>query len=412
LRFLIELHKFGSRRWIYSGMRILQRYILVDLIKVLLLVITIMTVLLVFVGVFREVTERGLGPLQVLQILPYVVPSLLPFTIPATLLLSVCVVYGRLAADYEITAAKAAGINVLSLLAPAFFLGGTLTVCSLLLNDQVIPWSMANIQRVVTLAMEDIFFDVLSAQHMVEYPDKGWAITVSGVDKEQRKLYRPNLRYTVGDEQYVAQVREAVLRIDLEKERVILQPVDARFAGPGRISVRLKEGDIELPLSMSGQKVKPRHLSISTIQKKLGAFERQRHQAEDARAIRTAFALAMGEFDALAETPMAEQSNKIISSTSQSRKHNTELHNRFALSCSCFFFALVGGPFSILQARRQFLTTFFLCFLPILLIYYPVVLLMMSLAKSGSVNPAWAMWTGNAILLVGAMFVLRKTVRR
>lgn len=393
-------------------MRILQRYILVDLIKVLLLVITIMTVMLVFVGVFREVTERGLGPLQVLQILPYVVPSLLPFTIPATLLLAVCVVYGRLAADYEITAAKAAGINVLSLLAPAFFLGGTLTVCSLLLNDQVIPWSMANIQRVVTLAMEDIFFDVLSAQHMVEYPDKGWAITVSGVDKEERRLYRPNLRYTVGDEQYVAQVREAVLRIDLEKERVILSPIDARFAGPGRISVRLKEGDIELPLPMSGQKVKPRHLSIATIREKLDAFSDDCQEAEDAQAIRTAFALATGEFDSLAEQPMIDQSSRIVSSTNKSRKHNTELHNRFALSCSCFFFALVGGPFSILQARRQFLTTFFLCFLPILLVYYPVVLLMMSLAKSGSVNPAWAMWTGNAILLVGAIFVLRVTVRR
>jgi lipopolysaccharide export system permease protein len=393
-------------------MSILQRYILVDLIKVLLLVITIMTVLLVFVGVFKEAVDRGLGPLHMLQILPYIVPSLLPYTIPATLLLAVCIVYGRLAADYEITAAKAAGINVLSLLAPAFFLGGTLTVCSLLLNDQVIPWSMANIQRVVTLAMEDIFFDVLSAQHMVEYPDKGWAITVSGVDKEQRRLYRPNLRYTVGGEQYVAQVREAVLRIDLEKERVVLQPTDARFAGPGRISIRLKEGDIELPLPMSSQKVNARHISISDIREQLDQFDEARSEAEEAQIVRTAFALAMGEFDALAETPMVEQSNKIIASTSQSRKHNTELHNRFALSCSCFFFALVGGPFSILQARRQFLTSFFLCFLPILLVYYPVVLLMMSLAKSGSVNPAWAMWTGNAILLAGAIFVLRIAVRR
>ncbi|NQV25412.1 MAG: YjgP/YjgQ family permease [Rhodopirellula sp.] len=374
--------------------------------------ITIMTVLLVFVGVFKEVSDRGLGPLQVLQILPYVVPSLLPFTIPATLLLSVCVVYGRLSADYEITAAKAAGINVLSLLAPAFFLGGTLTVCSLLLNDQVIPWSMANIHRVVTLAMEDIFFDVLSAQHMVEYPDKGWAITVSGVDKEHRRLYRPNLRYTVGDEQYVAQVREAVLRIDLEKERVILQPIDARFAGPGRISVRLKEGDIELPLPMSGQKVIARHLSISRIREELREFDEARQQAEDARAIRAAFALAMGDFDALAESPMTDQSSKIIISNSNTRKHNTELHSRFALSCSCFFFALVGGPFSILQARRQFLTAFFLCFLPILLVYYPVVLLMMNLSKTGSVDPAWAMWTGNVILLIGAILVLRIAVRR
>ena len=393
-------------------MKILQRYILVDLIRVLLLVITVMTVLLVFVGVFREVTERGLGPLQVLQILPYVVPSLLPFTIPATLLLSVCVVYGRLAADYEITAAKAAGINVLSLLAPAFFLGGALTVCSLLLNDQVIPWSMANIQRVVTLAMEDIFFDVLSAQHMVEYPEKGWAITVSGVDKENRRLIRPNLRYTVGGEQYVAQLREAVLRIDLETEKIILQPTDARIEGPGRVSIRLKEGNIELPPPMSGQRIKPRHLSIRDIREKLAGFEKDRQTAEDIQAISTAFALTMGEFEELAESSIADQSARISGSGINTFKHNTELHNRFALSCSCFFFALLGGPFSIMQARRQFLTTFFMCFLPILLVYYPVVLLMMSLAKAGSVDPAWGMWVGNGILLVGAIIVLCCTVRR
>lgn len=393
-------------------MKILQRYILVDLIRVLLLVITVMTVLLVFVGVFREVTERGLGPLQVLQILPYVVPSLLPFTIPATLLLSVCVVYGRLAADHEITAARAAGINVMSLLAPAFFLGGALTVCSLLLNDQVIPWSMANIQRVVTLAMEDIFFDVLSAQHMVEYPEKGWAITVSGVDKENRRLIRPNLRYTVGREQYVAQLTEAVLRIDLETEKIILQPTDARIEGPGRVSIRLKEGNIELPPPMSGQRIKPRHLSIRDIREKLAGFEKDRQTAEDIQAISTAFALTMGEFEELAESSIADQSARISGSESNTFKHNTELHNRFALSCSCFFFALLGGPFSIMQARRQFLTTFFMCFLPILLVYYPVVLLMMSLAKSGSVDPAWGMWVGNGILLVGAIIVLRCTVRR
>lgn len=392
-------------------MRTLQRYILIELIRVLLLVITIMTVMLVFVGVFKEVTERGLGPLQVLQILPYVVPSLLPFTIPATLLLTVCVVYGRLSADYEITAAKAAGVNVLSLLAPAFFLGGVLTVCSLLLNDQVIPWAMSNIQRVVTLAMEDIFFDVLSAQHMVEYPDKGWAITVSGVDKEARRLYRPNLRYTVGDEQYVAQVREATLRIDLESEKIVLQPIDARIAGPDQIAIRLKEGNIELPPPMSSQKVKPRHLSIRSIKEKIAEFDSDREQAEDSRTIRAAFALALGEFEQLAEPTVADQSAKIAHNTSQRRKHHTELHNRFALSCSCFFFALVGGPFSILQARRQFLTTFFLCFLPILLVYYPVVLLMMNLAKHGDVDPTWAMWTGNVILLVGAVFILRRTVR-
>jgi lipopolysaccharide export system permease protein len=92
-------------------------------------------------------------------------------------------------------------------------------------------------------------------------------------------------------------------------------------------------------------------------------------------------------------------------------KLNTELHSRFALSSSCLFFALLGGPFSILQGRRQFLTSFFLCFLPILLVYYPVALLMMNLSKTGTVNPAWSMWLANALLLLAAGWILRKALQ-
>src|SRR5271168_5395412 len=99
-------------------MRILQRCVLNDLMRVFGLAIFVLTVLLVFMGVAGEAVKRGLGAAQIIQILPYIVPSLLPYTIPATLLLTVCIVYGRMAGDHEITAIKAAGINVLCILIP------------------------------------------------------------------------------------------------------------------------------------------------------------------------------------------------------------------------------------------------------------------------------------------------------
>lgn len=395
-------------------MRILQRYILIELIRVLVLIIGVMTVLLVFVGVFREATERGLGPLQALQIIPYIVPSMLPFTIPATLLLAVCVVYGRMSADYEITAAKAAGINVLSLLFPAFFLGGSLTVCSLLLNDQVIPWSMANIERIVTLAMEDIFFDVLSSQNLVEDPQQGYSISVAAVDRDERRLIMPNIRYTPkgsDSDSFVAQAREATLRFDLDRREIVLHLIDAWLDAPGKMQGRLKNKEIALPMELGGGRVKPRHLTINDIEDKLHALRADSVRIAEQQAVETAFALSTGDFDSLGTSEFEQRSREIRGNLSQARKHHTELHNRFALSCSCFFFVFLGGPFAILQARRQFLTTFFLCFLPILLVYYPVVLLMMNLSKQGSVHPGWAMWVGNGILLLASAAVLRKTVR-
>ena len=118
---------------------LLQRYVFGELLRVFCFVLLCLTVLLVFVGIFQQASESGLGPMQLLRVLPFIVPSLLPFTIPAALLLTVCLVYGRLAGDLEVTAAKAAGISVLSLLWPSFLIGAALSVCCLILSDQAIP---------------------------------------------------------------------------------------------------------------------------------------------------------------------------------------------------------------------------------------------------------------------------------
>ena len=87
------------------------------------------------------------------------------------------------------------------------------------------------------------------------------------------------------------------------------------------------------------------------------------------------------------------------------------MHSRIAFSSSCFFFVLVGAPLAITQARRQVLTNFLACFLPIILIYYPVVMLCMTQSKTGIVDPAWAMWMGNLILLAGGLTLFRRCCR-
>ena len=93
------------------------------------------------------------------------------------------------------------------------------------------------------------------------------------------------------------------------------------------------------------------------------------------------------------------------------RRFRTEIHNRFSMAVSCLFFTFVGGPFSMLQGRRQFITSFILCFLPILIIYYPVMFLTVNLAKIGTIEPWWAVWIPNAILGVAGLTVLRKVVQ-
>ena len=165
---------------------LLQRYLFGELLRVFLFVLGCITILLVFVGVFQQAMETGLGPMHVLKILPYIVPSMLPFTIPAALLLTVSVVYGRVAGDQEATAAKSAGVHPVTLMSPSFVLGAALSICSFFLTDQVIPWSVHQIEKQVLSLMEDILIDRLRTDLQFTDHRHGLHVTVARVEGRQQ----------------------------------------------------------------------------------------------------------------------------------------------------------------------------------------------------------------------------------
>ncbi len=391
-------------------MRLLQRYILWELTKVFLFLLSLLTILLVFVGVFKEISESGLGPWQVLQILPFIVPSLLPFTIPATLLLAVCVVYGRVAGDQEITAAKAAGINVMSLLLPAFLLGTVMSLVSLVLTDQVIPWAVANIQRTVTEAMEDIFLDMLRTNHQVKDEQRGFSINV--MDVQGKTLIKPVFQYAPrGGSTATVQAAEATLKFDLDRQEVVLHLRNAHIDTAGDETLYLTDTEYAFPLPQEIRKPNARHMSLNRINEQLNGLDQQIAEQRTRQDLDAAMLMAIGDFDRMIENEFVMFEKHQHFTIEEFNKLRTETFSRLSMATSCFFFVLVGGPFAILQGRRQFLTSFFLCFLPILLGYYPIALLMMNLSKQGSVDPSYAMWLGNILLGVVGLRVLTKVLR-
>jgi lipopolysaccharide export system permease protein len=106
---------------------IFQRMILWELLKVFLMSLVAITGILLMAGIVAEAQQHGLGPGQLLEAIPLLIPSTLPYTIPTTTLFACCVVYGRLAADNEILAIKAAGINLIKVVTPALLLGVVMT---------------------------------------------------------------------------------------------------------------------------------------------------------------------------------------------------------------------------------------------------------------------------------------------
>ena len=60
--------------------------------------------------------------------------------------------------------------------------------------------------------------------------------------------------------------------------------------------------------------------------------------------------------------------------------------------------------------NRDFLSSFFLCFLPILIVYYPLMILGADVAKNGNL-PTIAVWAGNFMLMLWGIWLLRRVIR-
>ena len=370
-----------------------------------------LTVMLVFVGLLHEGTERDLAPQFLLQIAPFVVPSLLPFTIPATVLLAVTVVYGRIAGDLEVTAVKSAGVHPIQLLTPALLLGGILTVASFGLTDRAIPWAVTNIESVVTRAAEDIFLNVLKTQHHFSSPADGYSILVDGVDG--RTLIKPSFTYRNSHHQQITvKAERAAVQFDVKDRKAKLYFRNAVASVAGRdIDIRAAEQDLEFDLKKQLGNKKPRHLTIRNIQQRLVTLADAQSTSRLQHDQEVTMLLLTGDFEKLSSRQTNQFNQDEQNAVTNSNRMTTEIHTRYAMAGSCFFFTLLGGPFAVLQARRQFITSFIMCFLPILLIYYPVTFLMANLCKTGTLEAWWSMWIPNTIIGIASIFVLRRVIR-
>jgi lipopolysaccharide export system permease protein len=87
-----------------------------------------------------------------------------------------------------------------------------------------------------------------------------------------------------------------------------------------------------------------------------------------------------------------------------------EPHRRVANGFSCICFVLVGMTLSIRRAQGELLNNFFACFLPVLGLYYPLLLFGVNNAKEGTLPP-YVVWVGNVLFVVVGAWLWKRVVR-
>ena len=74
-------------------------------------------------------------------------------------------------------------------------------------------------------------------------------------------------------------------------------------------------------------------------------------------------------------------------------------------------FVLLGAPVGIIFARRDFLSAFITCFLPIIVLYYPLLLLGVNMGKENVLSPMYTLWGSNLLLGILAGFALPPVIK-
>lgn len=393
--------------------KLITRYVLFELMKVFVISSAGFVVLMLLIGLAEEARDRGIGPDIVIQLVPYLVPKALMFAMPATCLFSVCVVFGRMAAENELVAVQSMGLSKTVIIIPVIAMAFAVSLFAVWLNDISYAWSYWGVEQVVMEASDRIVYGVLRDEGSFRTDD--FSIEVSGV--EDRELIRPTLTFNASGGSIVrATAASATLTSNPEHHSLVFTMENGFVDAEGKASYRFDGIEQrEIPLKTTEQIEKsledPGHLYLhqinTAIEKQAEDLDRMKHDA----AALAASHLVTGDIVGLTSNTWLQANEAMQEAHFRHQRLFVVPHRRWANGFSCLAFVVIGIPIAMKLKTGNFATTFGLCFLPILFIYYPLFMLGLDGAKNLSLPP-YAAWLGNVVcILIGAVLLFRELRR-
>jgi len=329
---------------------------------------------------FELLVRSSAQPGEVVYLLLLAMPPSLVFTVPIGVLVGLLVALGRMSADGEITALRAAGIPGRRVMAPVSLLallGLAVTgACSLWLT----PWSYRESYRVVQkLASEQLTAEIQPRVFQEQFPNAILFVqdVKPGTVVRWERVFLADLR--------PPQQRGSRLRETADNPRITVAREAVAVPDPAhnRIQIALVDGSTHEP----GQDPKEYFSSYFPVMQ----------QALETEPPRVSASRPIPETD----------TRPLVALARQSVEARIELHQRFSLPLACLLLAAVGVPLGLSSKKSgksaAVVMTVFLAFL-----YHTALISLIGLARQGSLPAALAVWLPNAVLAVlGAALLSR-----
>jgi lipopolysaccharide export system permease protein len=401
-------------------MRKMTWYVLAEILKVFTVSLVALTGAGMLWGVIQEAVRYGLPLGAVSRLLPYVVVEYIRYVFPAALLLAATTVYSRMSGCNEVMALKALGLSPMVILWPTLILALGASLVAVWLNDKAVSWGRVGAERVIVEAVEEIAYGMLQTEHRYKTP----FFSINVMDVDERRLILPTVSFQARNNvpAMTIEAQEAELQADPEENvlRIVARKGGITIETQPPLRYRFDALEKEIPLSDASRKEasanNPSCMPLSDIPPATRSLVAKIERQEEELAALAAWQLLTGQIapagnlNHLGREVWGPRLDDLGSRKTSLARMRTEPHRRWAGGFSCLCFVLIGAPVAIWRRDRDFLKSFALCFIPILIIYYPALMFGLGRAKDGTSHP-FSVWGGNLLLVVLGLWMLRKVLR-
>jgi lipopolysaccharide export system permease protein len=393
-------------------MFIVTRYVVWEVLKVFLAALVCLTLLVTLGMGFQEGLKWGLPPLVMFRTMPYMLPEMLGITFPVAMLYSVSNVFGRMTGTNEVVALKSLGVNPMVLVWPVLVLASFLSLGTVGMYEVAATWCRPSRERIVYESLEEIIYGVL--QKNTSLDDNRFPISITVKRVIGRKLIQPIivLKGQPGRPQTTITAEEAEIWTDRSNPAVPVLVISCKnfmFDSEGLGNYTNSESEqFNLPIAVPAADRHHRDwVAMKDIPGAIAELQAEIDKLQKNLPTMKNIAKANQILGMLDPNANVEKINERIDEA-QRRIYclRTEPFRRWSNGFTCLCFALIGMPVAMLWRHADGLTNFFVCFLPILALYYPLLMLGEDLTTSGTLPPIF-FWMGNVVLTAPAISLLR-----
>lgn len=416
-------------------MKILSRYILREHVAPFIFAFCTITFLLVIdyvPKIIDQVIDKDLSFGVVIELVALNLAWMLALSVPMSVLVGTLMAFGRLTADFEITAIKTSGINLVRLMVPLLVVAGMITFLMIQFNDKVLPdlnkkarelTSDISVMRPTLVFRPRLFItDVPGYLILLDRIDHATS-RVEGVHiTEIKNTHQP--RVIVAEYGFIKVIQGGRnIQFDLFNGEVhsldTQDPSDYSKVDFGNQVINVPIDDPEL-VRRDREYRTDREMPIVQMQTKVEAARsaiapfRVRIQNQlvdkfvylfsdtfvskfpDTASDATAYETTKSDASVL-RRHVEKNSQQIGVQKATMDKYDIEIHKKYSIPAASLAFVLIGAPLGVL-ARRGGMGVPIAISILLFVVYWAFLIGGEDLADRGIVSPFWSMWSANFLL--------------